>query len=137
MSKAFCMTESEVIAHNLRVAKGRGIACPESILTDVAAAPGTEGELQDEVVAYLRSLGLFLGIANPTLKSTYTVGWPDISFPFRGKFVAIELKTKTGKLRPEQQAAHLALKINGAHVFVCRSVEDVRSALEEVEKSTL
>lgn len=99
-----------------------------------AAEPGTELDLQSKVIAFLRTKGLFIGVANPCVESTYTVGWPDLTFPYMGKFVGIELKSRTGKLSPAQQAAHFALKMNGAHIFVCRSLEDVEAALREVGK---
>lgn len=58
-------------------------------------------------------------------------GFPDL-FGVRksdGKFVAIEVKTKTGKLRQEQRLILNMLKENGAIAGVARSVDDARAII--------
>ncbi len=57
-------------------------------------------------------------------------GVSDILGIWKGKFLAIEVKTKTGRISPEQ-AAFLQRVINhGGIAFVARSVEDVERHLK-------
>jgi hypothetical protein len=58
-------------------------------------------------------------------------GFPDIAGVLRrrdrGRFFAIELKTKTGKLSPEQIMWQIALEESGAAVTVVRSVDEMEA----------
>jgi len=60
-------------------------------------------------------------------------GWPDIQIMWKERsrtaFVAIELKSKVGRLSPEQRECHDAIRLAGGLVYVCRSVLDVQAAL--------
>ena len=47
-----------------------------------------------------------------------------------GKFIAIEVKTKSGRLTPEQEVFLDRVSENGGIAFVARSVDDVRCALD-------
>jgi hypothetical protein len=62
-------------------------------------------------------------------------GFPDIAGVLkrrdRGRFFAIELKTKTGKLSPEQIMWQIALDDAGAAVGVIRSIEDLEAFFME------
>lgn len=56
-------------------------------------------------------------------------GWPDIHFVCRGLPCYIELKTRRGRVSPEQKEIHRMLIAAGAHVAVCRSLEEVQVTL--------
>ena len=56
-------------------------------------------------------------------------GVPDICVVFKGRAIFIELKTKTGAVRPSQRFIHDRLTLSGAVVTVCRSVEEVETFL--------
>lgn len=61
-------------------------------------------------------------------------GFPDISLPvprqgFHGLF--IEMKSKTGRLSPDQKVVFALLKEEGNQVVVCRSWEEATKALTE------
>ena len=61
----------------------------------------------------------------------FTLGIPDIVGCYPGirshaRFVAIELKTKTGKLTPIQNHVIRQLTFIAAHIQVCRDVQSVR-----------
>lgn len=51
-------------------------------------------------------------------------GVPDLLICHEGQFVAVELKAKRGKLRPEQLQAMAAIRRAGGRVFVARSLEE-------------
>ena len=69
-------------------------------------------------------------------------GFPDIAGvltrgPAPGRFWAIELKTKTGRMSREQRIWAFRLKLSGAAVAVIRSIEELEAffqALKEVPK---
>lgn len=57
-------------------------------------------------------------------------GWPDVLvIGPRGRFIGLELKSTTGRLSDEQKDVHMRIEKAGALVFVCRSIDHVRSAL--------
>jgi hypothetical protein len=62
-------------------------------------------------------------------------GFPDIAGVLkrrdRGRFFAIELKTKTGRLSPEQMMWQMELERVGAAVAVVRSIEDLEAFFME------
>jgi len=56
-------------------------------------------------------------------------GKPDITGCWQGHYVAIEVKTETGKLTKLQDYELKQLNKVGATAFVARSVEDVKKVL--------
>lgn len=52
-----------------------------------------------------------------------------IGFSNTGRFIAIEVKTKTGRVSLEQQRFIDAVNAAGGLAFVARSIEDVRDGL--------
>jgi len=95
--------------------------------------------------------GVIVG-ANPTGLATYTgdrgstwrvhYGWPSseggpdllaVVAPL-GRLVALEVKTGSGRARPEQRAVHAALAAVGAVVAVVRSVDEARAAIEKARR---
>lgn len=53
-------------------------------------------------------------------------GWPDLTcVAGGGRAVFIEVKSSTGRVRPEQDAVHAELRKQGAIVIVARNIQDV------------
>lgn len=63
-----------------------------------------------------------------------TAGIPDIICCCRGKFVAFEVKTETGKTTALQESVINKIQICGGKAAVVRSAEDVKAVLEEVKQ---
>lgn len=61
-------------------------------------------------------------------------GWPDITACVAGRFVAIEAKTATGRLRASQRATLSEIEQAGGIVIIARSLEDVTRILEPLIK---
>ena len=59
-------------------------------------------------------------------------GWPDIQILMRGLFVGIELKGPKGKTSPEQDSIAHSIEKAGGHYYVCRSLDDVITAVRLV-----
>lgn len=59
----------------------------------------------------------------------FNVGMPDIVCVIRGRFVGIEVKSKSGKQRPEQRVWQERIAKAGGAYVLARSWEDVVSAL--------
>lgn len=59
------------------------------------------------------------------------IGWPDLTFPLPpdGRFVAVELKSATGKVKPEQADMLADMAHCGASVHVCRSFDEFLEVL--------
>ena len=58
-----------------------------------------------------------------------TAGIPDIICCYRGRFVAFEVKTETGRVTELQKAVLRRINEAGGTAIVVRSVQDVRDAL--------
>lgn len=102
-----------------------------------------EAVLQKAVIAYLSAAlprnalattfpmsGGANFLKGPSLASQGAVrGFPDIIILHEAKCYAIELKSTTGRLSPEQREVHAKLQDARVPVAVCRSVDDVRRFL--------
>ena len=58
------------------------------------------------------------------------IGWPDLTFVVFGKPYAVELKTATGKLSPEQISVMQRMERNGWETVIVHSFEEFRKLLE-------
>lgn len=58
-------------------------------------------------------------------------GTPDIIICHEGRFLAIELKAKGGKMSEAQMIAEDAITAAGGGFAVCRSVQDVETVLRD------
>jgi hypothetical protein len=84
----------------------------------------------DLAVLFRANVGTFK-VADRYISTGLPKGFPDL-FGIRksdGKFIAIEVKTKIGKLRAEQKLLLNMLKENGAIAGVARSVDDARKII--------
>ncbi len=61
-----------------------------------------------------------------------TAGIPDIIFCYRGKFMAFEVKTEKGRTTALQESVINKIQKCGGKVVVVRSVDEVKTALEEM-----
>jgi penicillin-binding protein-related factor A (putative recombinase) len=104
-----------------------------------------ERAIQNQVCAYLRLRGAFIFIHDSVgifdakkgifraNKSPYRIrGVADILGIYKGKPLAVEVKTKTGKLSEYQKDFLDNWRAHGGLAFVARSVEDVIDALSGI-----
>ena len=62
-----------------------------------------------------------------------TAGLPDIICCYRGRFVAFEIKTATGKPTKLQEITIAKIKATKGEAFIVRSVQEVQAILETLE----
>lgn len=63
-------------------------------------------------------------------KRRITRGWPDLTLVLKGgKACFIEVKSRKGRVRPEQEACHEAIREAGGIVAVVRSLDEVIAIL--------
>lgn len=58
-------------------------------------------------------------------------GVPDMLFLWRGQTLAIELKAKAGRLRPEQVQHAAEIEANGGRCFTARTLEEFAAILRD------
>lgn len=92
---------------------------------------GKESELHQKIEAELKARR-WLFIHSRTDRATTTEkGIPDfVIFPGHGKAIFVEVKTKTGKLSPEQRAWQYCAEILGYNFHIVRSLKDFLAAIE-------
>ena len=101
-----------------------------------------EGKIENEIFKFLNDLGAFVfkhdsvGIYDPTTKRfrrsfnpNRVKGVSDILGIFAYRPLAIEVKTATGKVTPEQRVFIRRFQDQGGIAFVARSVKDVITEL--------
>ena len=103
-----------------------------------------ERDIQREILVWLESQGVWhrrLSLGAVKIrggrKRNPLIGFPDIFGLLRsgtGRMFAIEVKTKTGKLRPEQQVVRAELESQGALYILARSLDDVVSTFQHYER---
>lgn len=64
-------------------------------------------------------------------------GVPDILACYKGRFVAIEVKTNTGRPTALQLANIDLIKENGGYAIIARSEEEVLELLERIDNETI
>lgn len=127
----------------VRVKQALQYKAPEKkkrVIKNHAPAEESEKGIEDAIRAYLRALGAFemkvwtggIALHDGRVARNNNKGAADILACYRGRFLAIEVKSKTGRVSPEQVAFLSEVKRAGGIALVARSVEDVRAALENV-----
>lgn len=120
-------------------------AAPVSPEVIDAADAKAEMEIQGEIAAYLRLHDIHFIRPDGRKKSPLPPGWSDFSFSYKpahwpetahGVPVALEVKTPTGKLSPDQVAMHPKLAANGWCVVIVRSVTDVQTLFRTISEAT-
>ena len=127
-------TMAEVEAHNARVASKKSGAVALKAQTANAAPDawaGKESELHQKIESELKRRR-WLFIHSRTDRATTTAkGVPDfVIFPGQGKTIFVEVKTKTGKLRPEQRAWQYCAEILVYEFRIVRSFEEFLTTIE-------
>lgn len=92
----------------------------------------TEADLLRAILAYLRYRGVLHARTNAGRAGGVRLaprGWCDITGCYKGRFLAVELKSDDGELSEEQVAFLLRVRDEGGIAVAARSVEDVRWAL--------
>lgn len=105
----------------------------------------TEKVIENMILNYLRFRGVFawkndtVGIWDQKRKvyrkksgAFHMTGQSDILGIFENRFLAIEVKSKKGKARPEQTEFLKQVNENGGIGFIARSIEDVENYLGPV-----
>lgn len=91
-----------------------------------------ERDLHKQLCSFLNLLNIPFCHARMDRKSSITVGWPDFSFAFKGRFVAWEAKTMS-TLSPEQNSIKTALEKHGALYKVITRLFDAQEHLRSIE----
>jgi penicillin-binding protein-related factor A (putative recombinase) len=104
-----------------------------------------EREIQNQICSYLRLKGAFVFIHDSvgifdvrrgvfrSNRSPYRIrGVADLLGIYKGRPLAVEVKTKTGRVSPHQQEFLKKWTAAGGIGFVARSVEDVIAALSGI-----
>lgn len=89
-----------------------------------------ERELQKQIANYLRQRDIWFAWQRMDRKATGTKGQPDFLCVINGYPVALEVKTLRGKLSPDQEHCHAAMRASGWLVYVVRSVAEVKELVE-------
>lgn len=63
------------------------------------------------------------------------VGSPDLVGCVGGRFIGLELKSETGRVRPEQGDWHEGARRSGALIEVVRSVDEARAVVEKARRA--
>ena len=95
--------------------------------------PQTEKEITASIRTLLKAFGIFHYKNWQGLGSQKGVS--DIVGIYKGKFLAIEVKTEKGKLNDHQSKFLILVKQNGGIAIVARSVHDVFKGLGLERKS--
>jgi len=98
-----------------------------------AACDRAEKDLQKDIRQYLGMLGLWSDYDAPHKRRTGTVGAPDFIFPYRGHFVAWEVKVGRNNLDPDQVRARDAIVKQGGEWRLVRSLFDCQAHLREID----
>lgn len=100
-------------------------------------ASASEKQIQSAICQYLALKSIPFAVTDaaivPTEKGArqrVTTGWFDVTACFGGRFVGIEVKTATGKLRDSQRELHGRVERAGGLVIVARCVDDVMRILK-------
>jgi len=94
-----------------------------------------ERAIQQDIERDLMRRGIIVCRPRMDRKSTIRKGWPDLTFAYRGRFVALEVKTASGKLSHDQRDCIEALRSDpcGGVVAIVRSLRDVQSVLASID----
>lgn len=103
-----------------------------------------EGRVKKAIVAYLSfipnceifpvsTMGVYDAAQKRFRKSVGRIGTPDLLLCYRGVFVGIEVKSKTGRLTDEQKEIGACIESAGGVWGVAKNMEDVREILKRAD----
>ncbi|MEM4247639.1 MAG: VRR-NUC domain-containing protein [Candidatus Nanoarchaeia archaeon] len=98
-----------------------------------------EKDLHKALIGYLNMKGIAVGHARMDRKSSYTEGWPDLTFVVKTKDglgipVAFELKGSKGVLSEEQEKVLAQMKENGWSVHIVRTMEEGVKIIQKIKE---
>ena len=122
----------------------RADACPACRFRQSSSEPGAavsemaergqEARLQHECEAWLSYRGVEHLHLSPRAREH--AGWPDLTFAIAGTACGVELKTRAGKLSLAQSDCLSRLRDNGWRTAVCRSLDELRDFVRDIEHQT-
>lgn len=93
-----------------------------------------ERELQKQIANYLRLLGVWNIQSRMDKRASNTLGTPDFVFPYKGNFVAWEVKIPWAKsLRPEQTHARDGIIKQGGEWRLITAFSEAQEHLRELD----
>ena len=96
------------------------------------AYEGPESDLQRDGDQWLTDHGVAISL-HFSIYAREKKGWPDSTFAIRGRACAVEYKVGKRKPTEEQLKCHARLRRDGWQVAVCRSVDELRQFVAQVE----
>ena len=115
----------DVTALNRDTLKAAGVTLPMTEDEVRTAEEGQEKQLQRDCEQLLRWCDVeFLHLS---YRAREKRGWPDLTFVLNGRPMAVELKTRTGKLTLTQIATLERMQANGWHTHVVRGYDEFRA----------
>ena len=128
------LTWQDVEAHNAKVFAAKFPKQAEKTADDAIAA-GTEKDLHQKIEAHLKELRWLYIHSRTDQPTTQAKGVPDfVCFPPQSAVVLIEVKTRVGKLTPEQRAFQFVAQFSGYRYEIVRSMSEWRKIVKEYEK---
>lgn len=119
------MTQAEYLAFQARQMQDISTLGKEPVGED------DESRLHDQIYSFLRGAGVHAIIhSRMDRATTNAVGTADFLFVWGRNAYAVEAKSKTGKLSPEQQGFLVAAKMDGWVTGVVRSLYDLKKLME-------
>jgi hypothetical protein len=101
--------------------------------------PKKESDIQLQIMRYLRSQGMLFWRFSPDtyvqsigryIKHEYVPdGLPDIMILVEGKMIGLEVKQRSGSIRPDQLLMKKRFELLGHEYHVVRSLEDVQKVI--------
>lgn len=81
----------------------------------------------------ISTIGVYDASQNRYRKSTMRAGTPDLLLCYKGIFIGIEVKSKTGRLSDSQIEIGLCIESSGGIWGVAKSLDDVRAILNRAD----
>lgn len=89
-----------------------------------------EKQIENQIKKYLKSIGAYVV---KYFGCTYTqAGVPDLLVCYKGRFIAIEVKTDSNKTSSLQDINIQQIKEAGGIAFVARSLEEVKNEIRKI-----
>lgn len=128
------MTPTQNIIDRMAPADRAALARLTSAEARAAAVAKDERELQKQLSGYLRLLNLWHVQSRMDKRTSNTVGTPDFVFPYRGRWVAWEVKCPWSRaLRPEQAHARERIIEQGGEWRLITSLAEAQAHLREID----
>jgi RecB family endonuclease NucS len=91
-----------------------------------------ESQIQAAILRYLKSLGLWCWAVKAAVCNQR--GVPDILCCYRGRFVALEVKTGKGRLSGPQRVQIMRIRRASGKAHVVKSVQEAREIFANIDR---